>query len=97
MNFRWQQKCVEIMTHSMEIQKYRNSSHEVLPLLGITLTGNYYCKSSLSNAGPDGENEANFLPLPNKWSIALPPGSLLLKGKQCKHCMYIMCSHSVDT
>ena len=49
------------MARSMEAQKYRNSSHKALPLLGVTLTDNQYCNSSMTNAGPVSKNEANFL------------------------------------
>ena len=44
MNF-WVAKMYGNNTHSMEVQKYRNRSHEALPQLEVTLTNNQYCKS----------------------------------------------------
>ena len=54
MNF--QVENVEIMAHSMKIQKYRNSNHKVLLYV---IRG----KSSITSTGPVSRTEGNFLPL----------------------------------
>ena len=45
-------KCIEIMARFMKIQTYESRSHKVLPLLEVTITGNKYCKGSITNVKP---------------------------------------------
>ena len=68
---------METMACSMEIQK---CSHKAL-----TLTGNYYCKSSITNTWPVSENKAILLPLKHKPSIVLPPGSTAVYRQMMSH------------
>ena len=69
--------------------KYRNSSH--------TLTVNYYCKCSITNAGPISDNEVNLLPLPYKCTIVLHycyPEYHCLKANDVSHSysiQHVMC------
>ena len=45
-------KCIEIMACFMKIQTYKSRSHKALPLLEVAITGNKYCKGSISNVEP---------------------------------------------
>ena len=61
MNF-WVAKMYE--NNNGMSQKYRDNSYKALPQVEVTLTGNYYCKCSITNVGTVSDNETNFLPLP---------------------------------
>ena len=49
---------------------------EALPQLEVTLTDDQNCKGSITNVGTVSDNEANFLSLPCKQFIVLPPGRI---------------------
>ena len=78
MNFRVAKMCGNNGMFHRDICKniYRHSSHKALVQLEVTFTGNHYCKGSITNVGTINDNEANFLPLPYKQFIVLPPGSI---------------------